>query len=718
MRDMSPAAKSDGVKEERASRKRKPSTSTSSATSQTATPSKKPAPPPVVVKTDFGQLEEQQALERTAEQDSKLFRETCASMKSILAKMLEVKTGKTSKKTKATETLPELRTQFLLQFLTLKKLNRIDKLRTRHSREATVNAKARVDSFHLQLQNLLYEVLHLQKEVTKCLQFKSADEDINLIPLELFYSEAPADVSKEDETKANEHMQRLVRLEYENMQRKKQSEEFSTLEKERTGLEEQIRTKKDNLAALRPQLTAILETTKSVQKYLEMPLDEERDQLGLAKYLPHPLFIIFSETRAFSQASGDTNLCTTVEGDLEEAKLEFAQRERMCVTNEDDEEEVNKDEEEDDNQKKKKKKRDHHHQSDKVKKLMSVHPLSIVVKVNNGDNNSDSVFLTFTYLMHLEVVAVKVKLVLSPENKSGERDVLQASSLLAHLIQTPDDGLASPNPSTVYRLKKNTLDLDGSFLFQWAQQLAGLQFPVQATPEDNLPPTVSANLCQTHVELIVHSIRQRLTSRTALQRQISLLEKSKLISVELPIPEKMRNEFPVKVASKIRAWTSVDWEQYLALDVTRHLVDSGAVGQHDFFFRLQINSDQQGASLIALIAVRPDYPRSPPVFCLNLHHNGEYNIHNSEHVRAMEREVNTSFAWLVNDENRSERYDVLSLQITRLMSCLDVLLEAWQRQGGANKGPESSDVVFLHSVRGRKREPPLKYNPQMSIFTQ
>jgi len=32
--------------------------------------------------------------------------------------------------------------------------------------------KQQVDSQHLQLQNLLYEVLHLQKEVKKCLQFK------------------------------------------------------------------------------------------------------------------------------------------------------------------------------------------------------------------------------------------------------------------------------------------------------------------------------------------------------------------------------------------------------------------------------------------------------------------------------------------------------------------------------------------------------------------
>ena len=33
-------------------------------------------------------------------------------------------------------------------------------------------AKQQIDQRHLQLQNLLYEVSHLQKEINKCLQFQ------------------------------------------------------------------------------------------------------------------------------------------------------------------------------------------------------------------------------------------------------------------------------------------------------------------------------------------------------------------------------------------------------------------------------------------------------------------------------------------------------------------------------------------------------------------
>ncbi len=34
-------------------------------------------------------------------------------------------------------------------------------------------------------------------------------------------------------------------------------------------------------------------------------MDEDREQLQLSKYLPHPLFVIFSETRAYAQVYGN-----------------------------------------------------------------------------------------------------------------------------------------------------------------------------------------------------------------------------------------------------------------------------------------------------------------------------------------------------------------------------------------------------------------------------
>ena len=85
------------------------------------------------------------------------------------------------------------------------------------ARDGTNMAKQSMDSFNLSLQNLLYEVLHLKKEVTKCVNFKvnilkfflflkmstfqSADDNLDLIPTETFYSEAPDTVSNPDMTR-------------------------------------------------------------------------------------------------------------------------------------------------------------------------------------------------------------------------------------------------------------------------------------------------------------------------------------------------------------------------------------------------------------------------------------------------------------------------------------------------------------------------------------
>lgn len=93
----------------------------------------------------------------------------------------------------------------------------------------------------------------------------------------------------------------------------------------------------------------------------------------------------------------------------------------------------------------------------------------------------------------------------------------------------------------------------------------------------------------------------------------------------------MQSLFPSRISSKITNWASVDWEQYTGLGVTQHLVGAGIVDGNDFFYRLQVNRDP--ATLIALIAVKPDYPIRAPVFCLNLHWKGEHNVHNSEHIR-------------------------------------------------------------------------------------
>ena len=57
-------------------------------------------------------------------------------------------------------------------FAGLKKLNRLSHLYCKDTREQTQEQKLEVDDIHLQLQNLMYESMHLKREITNCLEFK------------------------------------------------------------------------------------------------------------------------------------------------------------------------------------------------------------------------------------------------------------------------------------------------------------------------------------------------------------------------------------------------------------------------------------------------------------------------------------------------------------------------------------------------------------------
>jgi len=804
---------------------------------------------------DLTRLEELQSESRTAECDSELYASNCAEMKQLLDDMLKARLalkagggGESASAKVHQQELNELRVKFGLAFMNLKKLNRLDKIRTKRIRESTASVMQRVDTFHLQLQNLRYEVMHLEKEMTKCLQFRSRDQDIQLVSEQEFQASAPesikAKVSAAETTPSGEHELRLARLEFENAQRKEMHETLQKLDKEKQGFEKKIKTKTSDLASLKPQLAAILEKTKAVQTYLDMPLDEEREQLNLAKFLPTPLFVLFSEMKAYAHAC-DAKLGVKVVGVLEEAKtFNAAKRNNFANLDDEDDDDGDDDDDEDDDDddegqkhgqhKKKKKQRTKEEaeeeepesaagsgvvkeeekeekavnasngksasnsttatassnkskelvRDEKLRHMFATHPLTVDVKIEIGKANF--VELSFCHLSYLEVICVKVNLVFNAEGVSlmssnTSRDIVGPPTLLSHLLSECDEGNTSPNPATVYTLQRkmglglafprNKLSQVGA-AYKWAQLLAGLNFPdVTTTDSDDVTgngssgdktsssedtlevqlPTIKADrtVCQTHVERIVKAIRERFRARLALQRQLTQLETAKntqmselsIIPAELLEAEDEdlhggNGGGASGVRSKIRAWYSVSYEQYVSLDITRHLVSAGVVSSNDFFYRLQLNRDP--ATLIALVAISPAYPATPPVFCLNLHWNSEWNMHNSEKVRALEAEINTYYEGdyfstsrrrqmkSAADEVSRSAHFVLSLQIRRLMILLDVLLESWNHSNvksssssaGAAKVDFPREKMFLEAVRGRRRAPPLKYQRQMQIFTQ
>ncbi|CAB4062751.1 THOC5 [Lepeophtheirus salmonis] len=292
---------------------------------------------------------------------------------------------------------------------------------------------------------------------------------------------------------------------------------------------------------------------------------------------------------------------------------------------------------------------------DKKENFFECHPLCVSLVINHGNDGESKVDV-------------------------GEREVLHTSSLLAHLT-CYDPGDSSPDPSSIYLLKKAGMEeIPDSVLeehglpYIWAQNLAGFDFP-EALSDEHRSTQVDENVCISKVDNIVLSVRNRLESRLSLQRQVSHLEKAKVTNIELNIPEEFKDN---------------------SLEVAKHLQD--IIDKTDFIYRLQIDRDP--AKLIALIAIKPDYPRTHPIFCLNLHWNGEHNINNSEHIRALEREINLGLNNIF-DENElvSHRTEILSLQIQKLLSGFDVMLEAWNATQDTDHLEFPREKTFLQPVR-------------------
>ena len=63
-------------------------------------------------------------------------------------------------------------------------------------RDQVLEVRQKVDTNHLQYQNLLYESIHLQKEISKCADFKSKMDEIDLISREELFKSIESEQEK------------------------------------------------------------------------------------------------------------------------------------------------------------------------------------------------------------------------------------------------------------------------------------------------------------------------------------------------------------------------------------------------------------------------------------------------------------------------------------------------------------------------------------------
>uniref|UniRef100_A0A8C9QZG6 THO complex 5 n=1 Tax=Scleropages formosus TaxID=113540 RepID=A0A8C9QZG6_SCLFO len=649
---------------------------------------------------------------RDPTQDYDLYKCTCESLARLMAEIHELKVA--GAKDGCVE-IEERRMQGCIHFMTLKKLNRLAHMRLKRGRDQTHEAKQRVDALHLQLQNLLYEVMHLQKEISKCLEFKSKHEEIELVSVDEFFKEAPPEISRPHLTKEDPHQLTLARLDWELEQRKRLAEKYKDSLASKEKILKNIEVKKEYLSSLQPGLNAIMQASLPVQEYLSMPFEQVQKQNEVARHLPPPLYVLLVQANAYSQAC-DKNISVSVSGDVDEAKalskppedsqvdvahaVRFQKRRRPTLG-------VQLD--------------------DKRREMLKRHPLSLCVdlKCKGGRQSSfmhlasyflygNVLHLHFYYLMNLNIMTVKAKVSTATDlvGAVSAGELLNPDTLLSCLY-ADDQGMETPNPANRYQFDKVGITTFGDYVgemghpYIWVQNLGGLQFPSDR-PEQHTESFLWKSLSASHMESTMKLLQGRLQSRLALHKQFSSLEHS-----IVPVSSECQHLFPAKVVSRLTRWTTITHQEYMDLPYTQHVTRAGLAQDTDLYFLAVV--ERGTACLQAAVVLNPRYPEVTPLFALSLNWKGERSGRTDDNLRAMESEVNVFRAEL---QGPRPGYQLLTNQLQRLCLCLDVYLET-ERQDDSVEGPREfpREKMCLRTVRGPNRLKPFKYNHPQGFFS-
>ncbi|KAM6931262.1 THO complex subunit 5 homolog [Xenentodon cancila] len=636
---------------------------------------------------------------RDPEQDYLQYKESCESLATLMNEIQELKAN--GAKEGCTE-VEQRRMQSCIHFMNLKKLNRLAHMRLKRGRDQTHEAKQKVDVLHLQLQNLLYEVMHLQKEISKCLEFKSKHEEIDLVSEEEFYQDAPQDISRPQLTKNDPHQLTLARLDWELEQRKRLAEKYKESQATKEKIQKSIEVKKEHLTSLQPGLNAIMQASLPVQEYLSMPFEQTQKQTEIGPHLPPPLYVLFVQANAYGQAC-DKNLCVSISGDVDEAKA------LSKPPDDSQDDESDSDAEEEQEKTKRRRPTTGGQLDDKRREMLKRHPLSLCLDLKCKDGSMLHLF--FYYLMNLNIMTVKAKVStttdLTTAISAGE--LLKADTLLSCLY-TNDQGRETPNPANRYQFDKvgivsfSDYVEDLGYPYMWVQNLGGLHFPSDSL-EGGL---VGSSLSASHMENTMKLLRARVQSRLALHKQFASLEHS-----ILPVSSECQHLFPAKIISHLAHWTTMSQQEYMSLPYTRHVTDAGLAKETDLYFMGAV--ERGTARLQAAVVLSPRYPEISPLFSLSLSWKGECSGRTDDNLRAMESEVN-----VFKNELQGPRpgHQLLTNQLARLCVCLDVYLETEGQDDGV-EGPREfpREKMCLRTVRGPNRLKPFKYNHPQGFFS-
>jgi len=350
--------------------------------------------------------------------------EACVQV--LTARMKAVQNGKASGK--AGDLQGKVR-EALLAFADLKRLVRTG-FENAHVMTQRIEAtREEVDKLDLQLQNQNYEKTHVLKEIRRCHQFRSRHEAFEMLSKEEFLK-LPQYASEAAELEQDEHKLMLARLDYEGKERKRLAAQLEELKARKEAQSKANGTKREQLAKLPSHLKAILKAASPLQDVLGRAEENLLPTGSKARFLPKPLYIVFSHITAYcTMSSGD--YAVNVVGDVALAKDLFTQGSLKTLdVNLDEVEQDDDDADDEEEAKRSTGDTDEEALAANQAKLMEAFPLNIEVVITTEEGQK--VTLQFYYLHNLEVITVK-----SSEEKTHDN--------ILSCLYPSDDGLELPH---------------------------------------------------------------------------------------------------------------------------------------------------------------------------------------------------------------------------------------------------------------------------------
>lgn len=451
------------------------------------------------------------------------------SVEEIVSKMLSMK-----KESSPKSEIRELVTQIFVNFVSLRQANRSILLEEDRVKGETERAKAPVDFTTLQLHNLMYEKSHYVKAIKACKDFRSKYPDIELVPEEEFFRDAPEEIKNSVMSNDNSHNLMLKRFNFELFQRKELCKLREKLEQKKKALQETIANRKKFLSSLPSHLKSLKKASLPVQHQLGVLHTKKLKQLQYAELLPPPLYVIYSQLMAQKEAFGE-NVDLEIVGSVKDAQAVARQQANkdtgVSASLESSKVDDDIDEEDEGQRRRKRPKKIPSKESLEQAGIYQTHPLKVTLHIHDDEKTDlqsrKLATLKFEYLIKLNSVCVGVEG--SQENADND--------ILCNLF--PDDtGLELPHQSA--KLIDHSIVFDErrtSRPYKWAQHLAGIDFLPEVSPsfrgfetsndETAKHAAVISGLSlyrqQNRVQTVVQRVRARKKAQLALAEQFDSL---------------------------------------------------------------------------------------------------------------------------------------------------------------------------------------------------